>query len=67
VDFKFRFGMHNHHDLLTQQLERNPALFTVVLAVIFKGERRTCEDPFSVSEIRPMLFQVGSPFGFAAM
>jgi hypothetical protein len=39
VDFICVFGMHDHHDLLTQQPERDPALFIVVLAVVFKARQ----------------------------
>src|SRR5437016_4131819 len=64
ADFLFRFGMHNHHDLHSQQPECNPTLLTRVLAVVFKREDRTCEDPLSVGDIHTMLVQVGLPFGF---
>src|SRR6266511_5550241 len=64
ADFLFSFGMHDHHDLLTQQPERDPTLFPVVLTVIFKREGRPREDPLRDGEIQPMFFQVGLPFGF---
>src|SRR5712691_6327929 len=64
TDFLCCFGMHNHHDFHTQQPERDPTLFTIVLAVVFKSEGRTCEDSRSVGEIHSMLVQVGLPFGF---
>jgi hypothetical protein len=56
VDFIFGFGMHNHHDLLTQQPERDLTLFTIVLAAVFKGKRRAHEDLLSIGEIHPVLF-----------
>jgi len=43
--------MHDYYDLRAQEPKRDPTLFAVVLAVVFKGEQRTSEDMLSVDEI----------------
>jgi len=43
--------MHDYYDLRAQGPKRDPTLFAVVLAVVFKGEQRTSEDMLSVDEI----------------
>jgi len=56
--------MHDYYDLRAQKPKRDPTLFAVVLAVVFKREQRTFEDMLSVDEVQSMLLEVGLPLGF---
>jgi hypothetical protein len=60
----FGFGVHDHYDLLSQQTQRHPSLFAVVLAIILESESRTCEDQFGVSEIQAASLKGDKALGF---
>jgi hypothetical protein len=52
MNLVFALRMHNHHNRGLQQPQRDPSLFAIVFAVIFKREGWTSKDLFSMGKIQ---------------
>ena len=58
------FNVNDQHHQGYKLADTNHALFSVVVALIFKQGHWHAEHLFSISEIKLVLFQIGLPLGF---
>lgn len=55
-----RLGMHERHADTSEEAQGHQALFRIVEAVVFKGERRASKDLLRIYKIQAVLSQVGA-------
>jgi hypothetical protein len=56
--------MHDDHNFITRQTDRDKALLTVIKTGVFEGKCEPPENTVSIGEVKVMLEQVGLPFVF---
>jgi len=56
------FRMHDDHNFITQQADRDKALLTAIKTGVFEGKCEPLENTVSIGEVKVMLEQVGLPF-----
>jgi len=54
--------MHDDHNFITQQVDRDKALLTIIKTGVFEGKCESLENTVSIGEVKIMLGQVGLPF-----